>query len=204
KYFKEVRALCDRYDVLLVLDESQTGYGRLGTWFAYQELGIVPDIVCLSKGLGLGYPVSAVLMRDTLVPEGTFAMTHYSSHQNDAFSATVINAGIDYIENHRILERVSSMGEYFLEKLTQLCDASPHLENPRGKGLMLGADLYYDGATDYRPIYHTLYERCMDAGLIIQGTCGGRVLRFLPDYLISKEDVDMAMAVLGEELKNVL
>lgn len=110
-FFRQVRELCDRYDAFLVFDESQTGFGRTGRWFAYQTFNVVPDMVVLSKGAGLGFPVSAVLFRDRLIPESRgYGMTHYSSHQNDAFSAAVINTGIEYMEEEGILDRVRRMG----------------------------------------------------------------------------------------------
>lgn len=204
EFFRQVRKLCDSYDVLLAFDESQTGFGRTGRWFAYQALEVVPDMAVLSKGVGLGFPVSAVLFRDRLIPEnGAYGMTHYSSHQNDPFSAAVINAGIEYMERERILERVSRMGNYFLESLRGLERRSAHLIDARGCGLMLGAELLYAGVDDYRPVYHVLYERMMDKGVIIQGTNGGHTLRFLPDYLIREEDIDFAVRKLEEALGEI-
>lgn len=203
-FFQQVRELCDRYDVLLLFDESQTGCGRTGQWFAYQTLDVVPDIVVLSKGVGLGFPVSAVLFRDQLMPKsGAYGMTHYSSHQNDAFSAAVVNAGIAYIEQEGILNRVSRGGNYFLERLRELECRSMHLRDARGCGLMLGAELFYEGVDDYRSVYHELYDRMMDKGVIIQGTNGGHTLRFLPDYLIVKKDIDLAVGKLEEALGEV-
>lgn len=200
RYFQAIREICDKNDILLIFDESQTGFGRLGTWFAYEKYDVIPDMVCLAKGIGCGYPVSMVMFRDTLIPENGFQMTHYSSHQNDSFAASVINAGIRYMETHNILHSVSEKGNYFLTALTALCEKNPHVQNPRGIGLMLGADLFFEGVTDYRTIYHQLYEEMMNSGVIIQGTCGGSVLRFLPDYLISEQDIDFAINMLDRVL----
>lgn len=203
QYFKAVREICNKYGILLIFDESQTGFGRLGTWFAYEKYHVIPDMVCLAKGVGFGYPVSMVLFRDTLVPKEGFQMTHYSSHQNDAFAASVVNAGIKYMEKHNILSSVPEKGTYFLNALTKVCEKNPHVRNPRGSGLMLGADLFFEGVTDYRNIYHHLYGEMMDNGVIIQGTSGGSVLRFLPDFLISEQDIDFAMNTLHKVLLSV-
>lgn len=201
-YFKQIRQICDRYGLLLVLDESQTGFGRLGTWFAYEQLEIVPDIVVLAKGIGQGYPVSMVLFREELVPEEGFAMTHYSSHQNDAFAASVVNAGIDYMEKYRVLEGIKEKGDYFLNSLQQLVRKNEHIVKARGHGLMLGAELNFEGVRNYRNIYHQIYTEMMHRGVMIQGTNGGMTLRFLPDYLIEKEAIDFALATLDEVLSD--
>ena len=199
-YFKEIRAICDANDILLIFDECQTGFGRLGNWFAFEKYNVIPDIVCLAKGLGLGYPVGMVMFRDTIVPKEGFSMTHYSSHQNDAFAANIIATGINYIEKNNLLSTISKKGEYFLNALTNLCNNNQHIKNPRGCGLMLGADLYYEGLSDYRKLYHDLYAKMIENGIIIQGTDGGRVLRFLPDYLISESDIDFAISTLDKTL----
>lgn len=199
-YFEQIRRICDEYGLLLVFDESQTGFGRLGTWFAYEQLGVVPDMVVLAKGVGQGYPVSMVLFREELVPENGFAMTHYSSHQNDAFAASIVNAGVEYIEKNQVLDRVKETGEFFLLRLQELADRNPHILHPRGKGLMLGAELYFEGVQNYRNIYHQIYTEMMHRGVMIQGTNGGRTLRFLPDYLIEKKDIEFALDTLNQVL----
>ena len=201
-YFQQIREICDEYGILLVFDESQTGFGRLGTWFAYEQLGVVPDMVVLAKGVGQGYPVSMVLFREELVPEEGFAMTHYSSHQNDAFAASVVNAGIAYIEKYEVLDKVREAGEYFLHSLQELTDKNEHLVDARGKGLMLGAELYFEGVENYRNIYHEIYTEMMHRGVMIQGTNGGRTLRFLPDYLIDRKDIDLALHTLDAVLSD--
>lgn len=197
KFFHQVRELCDEHNTLLIFDESQTGYGRTGSWFCYQEFKVLPDMVILSKGIGLGYPVSAVLFQGKLL-EKKITMTHYSSHQNDPFAANIVCFGIRYINEHGLLESNRTKGCYFLEKLKELCSQNSLFINPRGHGMMLGLDLHIDGVENYRPIYQELYNKAAERGLLIQGTDGGRVLRFLPDYIISEQDIDFAVNVLEE------
>jgi len=203
-WFHRVRALCDQYGALLVLDECQTGFGRTGDWFAYLKYGFTPDMVATAKGAGLGFPVAVAMFRDKLIPKnGTYSITHYSSHQNDPFAATVINAGIDYIEKYDVLNRVTEVGAYFLTALKQLETVNPHIVKSRGLGLMLGADLDYSGLEDYRQTFANLYDTMLQNGVIIQGTNGGRTLRFLPDYLISPADIDLACSRLNRALNEV-
>ena len=200
-YFQGVRKICDDNGILFTLDESQTGFGRLGVWFGYQRIGVVPDIVVLSKGVGIGFPIAFVMMAKSIIPDEGFKMTHYSSHQNDAFAGAITGAAIDYIEENNILARVESTGAYYLNRLVQLSESNEHFINPRGVGLMLGGEFYFEGVNDYRRIYHELRNAMMDEGVIIQGTNGGHTFRSLPDYLIEEQAIDEAVAVLDSVLK---
>lgn len=203
KWFSLLRKVCDDNDTLLIFDESQTGFGRTGEWFAYQTFHTVPDMVVLAKSVGLGFPVSVAMFRKELVPNETYRMSHYSSHQNDSFAAAIINTGIEYIEKHDVLAGVKARGDLFLEKLKALEEKNEHIKDARGHGLMLGCELYYEGVEDYRPLYAKLYDRMMKNGVIIQGTNGGHTLRFLPDYLLEEEDMDLAVETLDRVLNEL-
>ncbi|MDE6026001.1 MAG: aspartate aminotransferase family protein [Lachnospiraceae bacterium] len=196
-YFREVHKICKENDILLIFDESQTGFGRTGSWFCYQEFNVIPDMVVSSKGIGFGYPVSAVLFKGELCAQNNITMTHYSSHQNDPFAAGIISFGIDYIQKNDLLSSNRKKGEYFLEKLKSVCERNDLFVNPRGHGMMLGLDMYIPYVENYRPIYQTIYKMAAERGLLLQGTDGGRVLRFLPDYLISCEEINFCADVLG-------
>lgn len=198
QYFKEVRRLCDKYDILLIFDECQTGFGRTGTWFYYEQLDVIPDMVACAKGMGMGYPVSMVMFREGLIPEKGMTMTHYSSHQNDGFAAAIVNFGIRYITEHGLLEKNRKNGEMFLEKLTSLSAKKDGYRNPRGHGLMLGLDLYMDGLDNYRSVFEKISQRAAELGVLLQGTNGGQVLRFLPDYLMEEKDMDFCISVLEQ------
>lgn len=195
-YFEQVRQLCNKYNILLILDECQTGFGRTGNWFAYQEIGIIPDMVACAKGIGLGYPVSMVMFESSLVKEKAFTMTHYSSHQNDGFGAAIVEFGIDYIQKNDLLKSNTEKGIYFLEKLRELSQQNPIVQNPRGKGLMLGFDLKINGIENYRSVYEIILDMAVQKGVILQATNGGKTLRFLPSYLITKEEIDFSITVL--------
>ncbi|MBR0308447.1 MAG: aspartate aminotransferase family protein [Mogibacterium sp.] len=203
RWFKLLREVCDRNDTLLIFDESQTGFGRTGEWFAYQTFDTVPDMVVLAKSVGLGFPVSVAMFRKELVPDETYRMSHYSSHQNDSFAAAIINTAVEYMEEHDVLANITARGEYFLKKLKELEQKNVHIRDARGHGLMLGCELYYDGVEDYRPLYAKLYDRMMKNGVIIQGTNGGHTLRFLPDYLIEEKDIDFAVDTLDRVLNEL-
>ena len=204
KWFSRLRDVCNKYDVLLVFDESQTGFGRTGDWFAYQTFNTVPDMVVLAKSVGLGFPVSVAMFRSELLPKSeVYSMSHYSSHQNDSLAAAVINTAVDYMIRNNVLEGIKEKGEYFLQKLKELEEKNEHILHARGNGLMLGCELNYEGIDDYRPVYARLYDKMMKNGVIIQGTNGGHTLRFLPDYLISHEDIDFAINTLDRVLNEL-
>lgn len=196
-YFQRVANICEKNGIILIFDECQTGFGRTGKWFYYQKLGIIPDIVVCAKGVGMGYPVSMVMFNEQLIKRCKITMTHYSSHQNDPFAATIIKFGINYIEKNNLLPKIERKGKVFLEKLRKLCCMNNMYVNPRGNGLMLGVDLKLIEIENYRPVYQKLSEAAADKGLLIQGTDGGRVLRFLPDYLIEEKDIEFCVDVLA-------
>ena len=202
-FLHELRNLCTKHKVLLIFDECQTGFGRLGYWFAYQKYDIVPDMVVTAKGFGLGYPVSAVLFNETVVKTMDFGMTHYSSHQNDAFAANIVLDGIEFIKKENILKKVQESGMYFLKQLQDLAVKNMHVLNPRGQGLMLGIDLKEITNINSRTLYQKLSQLLLEEGIIIQGTDGGRVLRFLPDYLITQTDIAFGINTISECITKV-
>ncbi|MGI5172143.1 aspartate aminotransferase family protein [Treponema sp. OMZ 840] len=202
-FLHELRCICTKYKVLLIFDECQTGFCRLGEWFAYQKYDVIPDMVATAKGVGLGYPVSLALFNGELIKYMDFSMTHYSSHQNDAFAANIVLAGIDFITKRKILTKVKQKGKYFLKALQRLTEKNKYLLNPRGQGLMLGVNLKEIHGVDSRVIYNVLAQELLENGIIIQGTDRGRVLRFLPDYLITQEDIDFGLHCLSECINGI-
>jgi 4-aminobutyrate aminotransferase-like enzyme len=203
KWFQYVRKVCYDYNILLIFDECQTGFARLGTWFAYQKYNVIPDMVATAKGIGQGYPVALAMFRNILIPNNSFEMTHYSSHQNDPFAANIINQGIEYIENNNIMQQVNKKGFYFKNKLIELQQKNNHVKNARGCGLMLGIDLNFDKVDNYKNIYKNLYNNMLKKNVIIQGTNGGKTLRFLPNYLMELSDIDFALNTLNEVLNDI-
>lgn len=204
KFFKAVREICDQYGIFLIFDECQTGFGRTGAWFAYQLLDVKPDMIATAKGVGAGYPVSLVIMNGKHIPkEGILPITHYSSHQNDSFAASVILAGIEYIEKYDLLQTIHSKGQKFLQLLKQFEQRCPHVKDPRGVGLMMGLDFYDEKITNYRIFYKDIHQKVLENGVIIQSTNGGKTLRFLPDYLMQESCFSKAIEILEETLKKV-
>lgn len=204
KFFCAVRKICDEFGILLIFDECQTGFGRLGEWFAYQKINVKPDMLATAKGVGAGFPVAISIINGKWVPkEGLMPITHFSSHQNDNFAACTVLAGINYIEKHKILNMVKVKGELFLNELKALEKRCKFVKNARGSGLMMGIDLHSKFVHNYRAVYQEIHQNILKNGVIIQGTNGGKTLRFLPDYLMTIENFKFAISVIENELNSL-
>ena len=189
-YLGEVRKLCDRHGLLLILDEVQTGMGRTGKLFAYEHSGITPDIMTLAKGLGGGVPIGAMLATDT-VAAAFVPGTHGSTFGGNPLACSAAIATIDVlIEDGFILDQCKRMGEYFKKKLEELHKEFPSIiAEVRGVGLLVGMELTRDGAP--------IVQACLERGLIINCTAGN-ILRFMPALIITEKEIDHLVDVLGQ------
>lgn len=192
-FAKRVREICDRYNVFLVFDECQSGFGRAGSWFYYQTLDVVPDILVTAKGVGLGFPVSLVVVNGSKVEEGK-VITHYSSHQNDPFGSEIIDFAINYISKNDLINKCSTKGEILRRKINDL--KCPYFSKVRGDGLMLGFDLVVEGITNYRKVGLDFRNKIKSNGCLVQGTNGGETIRLLPSYEISLDEIDEFIRIL--------
>lgn len=190
EYCEAVYKLCKKYKILLIYDECQTGMGRTGKWFCYQHYNIIPDILVTAKGLGAGFPVSAVIFNGSVIDEDKIKISQYSSHQNDPLSAVIVSEVIKVINQNNLLTSIKDKGEYFLLKLNQLSRKHQFIKYPRGKGLMLGFNIYQKGIKSYRAIGKQFTDDLLKEGVLLQSTCQGEVYRILPNYFISKFDID--------------
>ena len=187
-YLKEVRNICDEYNILLVLDEIQTGMGRTGKLFAHEHFGITPDVMTISKGLGGGVPIGAMLATDKVASAfqpGTHATTFGG---NPLVCAAAIATIETLLEDGFILDQCNRMGKYFAERLENLREKFPTLIlNVRGLGLLIGIELVREGKS--------IVDECLEMGMLINCTAE-RVLRFLPPLIVQKKDIDQLMNVL--------
>lgn len=188
-YFQAMRERCDEAGIFLIFDECQTGFGRTGTWFYYQQLGVVPDMLVTAKGLGLGYPVSAVLASRQAVPQSTFLMRHFSSHQNEPFSASLVSYGIERIREEDLLTAIRDKGRLLLDGLTALAETHDSITAPRGVGLMMAFDLVDADAEWDSSRGDEFLGAAWDCGLILQHCNFGRTIRLLPSYVITEDEI---------------
>ena len=183
-----VRALCDERDLLLVVDEVQTGMGRTGRWWAHQHAGITPDVMTVAKSLGGGVPVGAVLAAaraDVLEPGD-----HGSTFGGNPLAAAAACAVLRTIEDDNLVDRAARVGEYLRESLLSLRSDGVPVATVRGRGLMLG--LVLD-----EPIASRAGRAALDSGVIVN-PIGDSVLRMLPALTITEEEIDEALRRLRQ------
>jgi acetylornithine aminotransferase len=185
-YLEEVRRICDAAGALLIYDEIQTGMGRTGTLFAYEQFGVQPDIMTLAKGLGNGLPIGAMLATETVAAAfspGSHATTFGGTPLVTAAATEVLKV----MAEEDILSRCRSTGAYFKERLEWLKDRHAVALEVRGRGLMLGLLLDTAGAP--------VLKACMEQGFVIN-CIQDSVLRFVPPLTITREDIDGLIACL--------
>ena len=188
-----IRRLCDERDVLLILDEVQTGMGRTGRWWAHQHEAAAPDVMTVAKGLGGGYPIGAILAapRADVFEFGD----HGSTFGGGPLACAVAVAVMRTIESEGLVQHVADVGDYLAESLSALADRGAPIAGVRGRGLMVGVGLSRDIAPD-------VAAAALDAGLIVNAI-GPRTLRLVPALIITREEVDEAMSRLGTAFASV-
>jgi 4-aminobutyrate aminotransferase-like enzyme len=197
-YLQKLYAAARRSGILFVVDEAQTGFGRCGQWFDIQNYDIVPDILVVSKTAANGYPGAAVIVSDAVaraLEQSLF--THLSSHQNDPLAAAAILVVIDIVEEERLVENSRVMGEYFMSALRKLSETHPLIADVRGRGLMIGIELFLDGR-DLQNLAFQTAMLCEQRGLHITYSYFEPVMRVIPPLTISKSEIDLAIGILDE------
>ena len=178
EYLRGLREICDGQNWLLMLDEVQTGNGRTGSYFAYQGLDFLPDVVTTAKGLGNGVPIGACLARGHAA-EVLGAGQHGSTYGGNPLVCAAGLAVVSTIEQQQLCANADAMGRLITDTLAADKGAAPHIREIRGKGLMLGIELRHDCAD--------LVPRALDAGLLINVTVGNTV-RLLPPLVIDEQE----------------
>ncbi len=190
-YLASVRDICHHHEILLILDEVQTGIGRTGKLFAYENSGIKPDIMTLAKALGNGFPVGAMLTTDKIA-KAFVPGNHASTFGGSPLAMAAANATVKEMLQGGILEHCREMGGYFLLQLQNLQQKHKIIKEVRGKGLMLAAELIIES--------NDIINECMHKGLLIN-SAGSKTLRFVPPLIITTQDIDQAIKVLDEVME---
>lgn len=186
EYLKEVRSLCIAYDALLIFDEIQCGMGRLGSLFAYKKFNVIPDVICIAKALGGGFPIGAVVANEranSAVAPGDHGSTFGGNPLGCAVALTVLNELVD----GGIVATVEEKSNYIIDKLNILKDKYKAIDEIKGMGLLIGISLK-TSPKDFS-------NACFNKGLLAV-TAGTNVIRFLPPLNVSKEDVDEALSIV--------
>ena len=186
-FLKQVKALCEEKDILLILDEIQCGMGRTGSMFAWQKYGIKPDIMTTAKALGCGVPVGAFLMTEKVGQNSLTSGDHGTTYGGNPLATAAINIVLDLFEENHIIDNVNEVGAYLKEKLYELVTEYDCIEERRGLGLM-------QGLVFSKPVGEII-TKALDQGLILINA-GTNIIRFVPPLVIERKHVDEMLAIL--------
>jgi acetylornithine aminotransferase len=189
EFFQALEKICKKHDVVLILDEVQSGYGRSGKFFAFQHHNINPDIICLAKGMGNGFPIGGIMISPKFKASyGLLGTTFGGSHLACAAGIAVLDA----IESQNLMDNVNSVYAYFLEAIKQV----PEVIKVKGKGLMLGVEFDFDVSV--------LRKKMIVEKHIFTGNANNKnLLRILPPLTINKEAIDNFIIALKETLSEL-
>ncbi len=179
EFAQGLQQLCHEYGAVLIADEIQCGYGRSGRFFAHQWLGIRPDLITCAKGIGNGFPMGAVLISPDFKPEyGQLGTTFGGNH----LACTAALAVLDVMEQEQLVENARQVGDYLMERLTQLQQQCPHIVEVRGRGLMIGIELDMP--------HKDLRSRLLFEEHVFTGCASTNILRLLPPLCFTREMAD--------------
>ncbi len=194
-FLPALRRLCDKYDILLIVDEVQSGMGRTGKWWAVDHWGVQPDIVCSAKGIASGMPLGAMIARKKIMR--TWAPgAHASTFGGNPVSCAAGIATFDLLKNG-LIENAAKMGEYMMDKLRAIQDRHPSIGQVRGKGLMIGVEFVKDRETRAyaQELRNAVVDYAFTESLLILG-CGTSTIRLIPPLNVDQATIDEALLLL--------
>lgn len=192
-YLKAVRAWCDQKSILLILDEVQTGIGRVGTLFAYEQYGIEPDIMTLAKGLGSGIAIGAILAKDRV---SLFTpVEHGSTFGGNPVACTAGYTTLKFVIDHDVAGNAKRVGQYLTTGLENLRQKFQFITDVRGRGLLVAMEFSSD-------IGQAVLDACLDRGLLVN-RLKPNALRFMPPLIIGNKEVDEALGILDKAISSI-
>jgi 4-aminobutyrate aminotransferase len=205
EFLRGLRERCDRFGILLIADEVQTGYGRTGPMWGFEHAGIVPDVVCAAKGIANGLPLGAIVARRELHERWGLG-AHGSTFGGNPVSCAAGLAVLDTIQEERLLDNAGDRGEQLEAGLRKLARRDARIGDVRGRGLMLGVELVRDQAsrTPDGELADSAIARCADAGLLLL-TCGAthNIVRWLAPLNVTSEEIDEGLDVFQRVLATI-
>lgn len=199
-FFKQLREICDRYGILLMVDEIQSGAGRTGKWWAIEHEEIEPDIVCFAKGIGSGMPIGGIIAKNDIIDVWE-AGSHGSTYGGNPVAAASALATINTIQQEGILEQARDTGEYVMDALTEMAGRHPSIGDVRGRGLMIGVEFVKDHISKERAVElrdHVIQTAFLNGLLIIP--CGTNSIRLTPPLNIARPLVEEGLHIFEDAL----
>ncbi len=188
-FFKDLEKICKENEVIFILDEIQSGFGRSGKFFAFQHHNIHPDIITIAKGMGNGFPIGGVLISDKI--EAKFGMLGTTFGGNHLACAAAISV-LDVMEKEKLMNNVNEVSAYFLKRIKEI----PQIKKVKGKGLMLGVEFDFEVAEIRK-------KMIFDKHIFTGGAANKRLLRILPPLSVSKSQIEVFVDVLKEVLNEI-
>jgi 4-aminobutyrate aminotransferase len=201
-WLTRLRALCDKYGILLVDDEVQAGIGRTGRLFAIEHWGVEPDILCSAKALASGMPLSAMIARDEVT--SWLPGAHGSTFGGNPVCCAAAQATLDVVRDEGLMENAIRVGNRLMDNLRDLADESRLIGDVRGLGLMIGVELVRDKVTKVmaKKEASQVVQECFKRGLLVL-PCGPNSIRFSPPLIITEAEADIAFEIFADALIEV-
>lgn len=204
EFVQYVREICDKYGILLIFDEVQSGMGRTGKLFAYEHFGVKPDILTSAKGIANGFPLSAVIGKKEIMEQWP-AGAHGGTFGGNPVACAAANAVLDELTDGGMLDNAAKMGDYFKEKLFALQKKYPSvIGDVRGLGLMLAMEMVHPDKTPDADITTAIRTKALEKGLLLLG-CGTNhnIVRFIAPTIVTEKEIDIAINIIDECLNEL-
>ena len=200
RFMEGLQARCKEHGILLIMDEIQAGYGRTGKFWSHEHSGVSGDILITAKGLASGYPLSAIAASKSLMDKG-YPGSQGGTYGANAVACAAAIATLDVIEEEGLVEHAREMGDYLLEKLTAVQQDFPCIEEIRGQGLMLGAEITRSPGVADGEHAAAILKACEKDGVLLL-RCGhkGQVVRWLPALNVTREEIDIAVGSFAKAI----
>jgi 4-aminobutyrate aminotransferase len=201
-FMQELRRICDRHGILLVLDEVQSGMGRTGKWWAVEHTGVEPDIICSAKGIASGMPLGVTISRAEVMD--WVPGSHASTFGGNPVTIAAALATLDVIEKEHLLENSAAVGGHILQRMADWPSKYNLVGDVRGRGLMIGVEIVKDKVTkEYGNVERDrIVEMAFERGILFLG-CGPSTIRICPPLIVTKEEADVAIDVLEQCIQQV-
>jgi 4-aminobutyrate aminotransferase len=201
-FMQELRRICDRHGILLVVDEVQSGIARTGKWFAVEHTGVEPDMVCIAKGIASGMPLGITMTRSEIMD--WVPGSHASTFGGNPVCVAAALATLDVIEHEHLLENAATVGDHMRKRMADWPSKLKLVGDVRGRGLMIGVDVVKNKDTkEYGAAERDrIVEMAFEHGVLFLG-CGPSTVRICPPLVVTKEEADVAVDVLEECIRQV-
>jgi len=193
-FFPRLREVCDRYGILLIVDEVQAGMARTGKWWAIEHTGVEPDIICTAKGIASGIPLGGIIARKSVM-DAWPAGAHGNTYGGNPIACAAALATMDVLENGG-MQNAAEQGAYMMARFKEMADRHPSIGDVRGRGLMIGVEMVKDSATlaPAPALRNRMVQIAFEHGLLIMGA-GVNTMRIIPPLVITRDLVDEGLAI---------